>query len=107
LLHPVSRVRARTALVASADRSFRQRIGEILTGLRWQVREVEGGAQAWTEAELAAPEAVISQFAQSARRKGVPGNLSIPGEQPAAQRVAHALDGSPRAAKKPGGASSQ
>ena len=53
------RARPRTALVASADRSFRQRLNEILTGLRWQVREAEGGAQAWTEAETAAPEAVI------------------------------------------------
>jgi DNA-binding NtrC family response regulator len=54
-----SRVRSRTALVASADRSFRQRLSEILTGLRWQVREAEGGAQAWSEAEAAPPEAVI------------------------------------------------
>jgi DNA-binding NtrC family response regulator len=54
-----ARGRPRTALVASADRSFRQRLVEILTGLRWQVRESEGGAQAWSEAELAAPEAVI------------------------------------------------
>jgi len=54
-----SRVRPRTALVASADRSFRQRLSETLTGLRWQVREAEGGAQAWAEAESAAPEAVI------------------------------------------------
>ena len=53
------RARARTALVASADRSFRQRISEILTGLRWQVRETEGGAEAWGEAELTRPEAVI------------------------------------------------
>jgi DNA-binding NtrC family response regulator len=59
LLHPVARNRGRTVLVASADRNFRQRVSEILTGLRWQVREAEGGAQAWTEAELAAPEAVI------------------------------------------------
>jgi DNA-binding NtrC family response regulator len=59
LLHPVSRTRTRTALVASADRNFRQRIAEILTGLRWQVREAEGGAQAWTEAEASAPEAII------------------------------------------------
>jgi CheY-like chemotaxis protein len=49
----------RTALVASADRSFRQRIAETLRGLRWQVREVEGGAQAWAEAESAVPEAII------------------------------------------------
>ncbi|MDR3741383.1 MAG: sigma-54 dependent transcriptional regulator [Terracidiphilus sp.] len=53
------RIRPRTALVASADRNFRQRLNEILTGLRWQVREAEGGAEAWTEAELAIPEAVI------------------------------------------------
>jgi CheY-like chemotaxis protein len=53
------RPRPRTALVASADRSFRQRITETLSGLRWQVREVEGGAQAWAEAEAAAPEAII------------------------------------------------
>ncbi len=54
-----SRIRPRTALVASADRSFRQRLTEILTGLRWQVREAEGGAQAWAEAEAAPPEAII------------------------------------------------
>ncbi len=54
-----SRTHARTVVVASADRSFRQRIAETLTGLRWQVREVEGGAQAWAEAEAAAPEAII------------------------------------------------
>jgi DNA-binding NtrC family response regulator len=57
---PVSpRMRPRTALVASADRSFRQRLAHVLAGLRWQVREAEGGAQAWTEAETAPPEAVI------------------------------------------------
>jgi DNA-binding NtrC family response regulator len=54
-----SRIRPRTALVASADRNFRQRLTETLTGLRWQVREAEGGAQAWAEAEAAPPEAVI------------------------------------------------
>jgi DNA-binding NtrC family response regulator len=55
----VHRPRPRTALVASADRSFRQRLAEILSGLRWQVREAEGGAQAWAEAETAPPEAII------------------------------------------------
>jgi len=55
--HP--RIRPRTALVASADRSFRQRLSQILTGLRWEVREAEGGAEAWSEAEAAHPEAVI------------------------------------------------
>jgi DNA-binding NtrC family response regulator len=47
------------ALVTSADRSFRQRLAEILTGLRWQVREAEGGAEAWAEAECSSPEALI------------------------------------------------
>jgi DNA-binding NtrC family response regulator len=54
-----TRIRPRTALVASADRSFRQRLSEVLTGLRWQVREAEGGAQAWAESEAAPPEAII------------------------------------------------
>jgi len=58
-LPPLPRVRTRTALVASADRSFRQRLSEILTGLRWQVREAESGAQAWAEAEAMQPEAVV------------------------------------------------
>jgi DNA-binding NtrC family response regulator len=60
VLPPASnRVRPRTALVASADRSFRQRVTQVLAGLRWQVREADGGAQAWTEAEDTTPEAVI------------------------------------------------
>jgi DNA-binding NtrC family response regulator len=54
-----NRVRPRTVLVASADRSFRQRLAQILAGLRWQVREAEGGAQAWAEAETSPVEAVI------------------------------------------------
>jgi DNA-binding NtrC family response regulator len=54
-----SRTRPRTALVTSADQSFRRRLTEVLSGLRWQVREAEGGAQAWAEAEAARPEAVI------------------------------------------------
>jgi len=56
---PASRLRPRTALVTSADRSFRQRLAEVLTGLRWQVREAEGGAQAWAEAQSFSPEALI------------------------------------------------
>jgi len=55
--HP--RPRQRTALVTSADRSFRQRLVHVLTGLRWQVREAESGAQAWAEAEACSPEAAI------------------------------------------------
>jgi DNA-binding NtrC family response regulator len=59
LLQSVPRPRTRTALVASADGSFRERLSDILTGLRWQVRVAESGAQAWREAEAAAPEAII------------------------------------------------
>ena len=46
-------------MLTSSDSSFRQRLNETLTGLRWQVREAETGAQAWAEAESSAPEAVI------------------------------------------------
>ena len=58
-LPPPTRIRTRNALVASADSSFRQRLSEILTGLRWQVRLAESGAQAWAEAEATLPEAVV------------------------------------------------
>jgi DNA-binding NtrC family response regulator len=54
-----TRIRPRTVLVASADSNFRQRLSETLVGLRWQVREAEGGAQIWAHAEAAQPEAVI------------------------------------------------
>jgi DNA-binding NtrC family response regulator len=53
------RLRPRTALLASSDRSFRQRLNQTLTGLRWQVREAETGAEAWAEAESSTPEVVI------------------------------------------------
>ena len=59
LLSSTNRPRQRTALVASSDSSFRQRLSDILTGLRWQVRTVESGAQAWAEAEASTPEALI------------------------------------------------
>ena len=56
---PPPRLRTRTALVASSDRSFLERLSHTLTGLRWQVREAETGAQAWAAAEASSPEAVI------------------------------------------------
>jgi DNA-binding NtrC family response regulator len=46
-------------VVASADGNFRQRLSQVLVSLRWQVREAEGGAQAWAEAEAAPPEALV------------------------------------------------
>jgi DNA-binding NtrC family response regulator len=56
---PSPRIRQRTALVTSADRNFRQRLAHTLTGLRWTVREAEGGAEAWAEAAVAPLEAII------------------------------------------------
>jgi len=56
---PEIRMRPRTALLASADSSFRRRLNDILTGLRWQVREAQGGADAWRQAQAAPPQAVI------------------------------------------------
>lgn len=58
-LQPIPRVRPRTVLLASPDRNIRQRLHAQLSGLRWQVREAETGAEAWSEAEHAAPEAMI------------------------------------------------
>lgn len=54
-----TRVKPRTALIASADSSFRQRLSSILGGLRWQVREAHGGAQAWGEAMDLLPQTMI------------------------------------------------
>ncbi|HEV2323683.1 MAG TPA: sigma-54 dependent transcriptional regulator [Terracidiphilus sp.] len=51
--------RVRTALVASADSDFRRRLTQVLIGLRWQVREAGGGAEAWSQAEAIMPEAII------------------------------------------------
>jgi DNA-binding NtrC family response regulator len=59
VLPTATRNRPRTVLVASADRSFRQRLSQVLGGLRWQVREAEGGAEAWAEAQATQPEAII------------------------------------------------
>jgi len=50
---------ARTAILASADLSFRQRVRDALTGLRWQVREAGGGAEALAHLETSPAETVI------------------------------------------------
>lgn len=55
----VSRVRTRTALLASCDSSFLQRLSQTLAGLRWQVHEAGTGAEAWAAAECFTPDAVI------------------------------------------------
>ena len=50
---------ARSAVLASSDLSFRQRVRDILTGLRWQVREASGGAEAFAHLESFPAEALI------------------------------------------------
>jgi DNA-binding NtrC family response regulator len=52
-------VPARTAVVASADLSFRQRVKETLAGLHWKVREAGGGAEAMAHLDAGPAEAVI------------------------------------------------
>ena len=54
-----AQIKQRTALVTSADTSFRQSASSVLTGLRWHVREAQGGAQAWGEAMDVQPQTII------------------------------------------------
>jgi DNA-binding NtrC family response regulator len=56
---PAAAAAARTAVLASSDLSFRQRVRETLSGLRWQVREALGGAEALALLEAAPAEALI------------------------------------------------
>ncbi len=50
---------SRTAVLVSADISFRQRLAETLTGMRWKVREASGGAEALWYLEEASSEALL------------------------------------------------
>jgi DNA-binding NtrC family response regulator len=50
---------ARTVVLASADAGLRQRLRRSLTGLRWQVREATGGAEAMAQLEASRPEALL------------------------------------------------
>lgn len=50
---------ARTAILASADLSFRRRVRENLAGLSWQVREAGGGAEALVRLGDSPAEAMI------------------------------------------------
>src|SRR5271169_5496933 len=52
-------MQTRTAIVTSADLSFRQRVKETLTGLHWKVREAAGGAEAMAHLDSAPAEAMI------------------------------------------------
>jgi DNA-binding NtrC family response regulator len=49
----------RTVVLASADAALRQRLRTSLTGLRWQVREASGGAEAMAQLEDARSEALL------------------------------------------------
>jgi DNA-binding NtrC family response regulator len=49
----------RTAILTSADLSFRQRVRDALTALRWQVREAGGGAEALEHLAAAPAETMI------------------------------------------------
>jgi DNA-binding NtrC family response regulator len=56
----IARGRTRVVLIVSADSSLRERLRTSLAGLRWQVLEAPGGAQAWMVSETAAQlEAVL------------------------------------------------
>jgi DNA-binding NtrC family response regulator len=59
-LPPSPRIHPRTALVVSADRNFGQRLADILISLRWRVSVADSGSQAWVEAEMSTPEAVLT-----------------------------------------------
>jgi DNA-binding NtrC family response regulator len=50
---------ARTVVLASADAGLRQRLRASLVGLRWQVREAAGGAEAMSQLEDARSEALL------------------------------------------------
>ena len=50
---------ARTAMLASADASFRKRVRDALADLRWQVREAEGGAETLACLDAAPAETVV------------------------------------------------
>ncbi|MDE3106327.1 MAG: sigma-54-dependent Fis family transcriptional regulator [Acidobacteriota bacterium] len=52
-------VAIRTVVLASADVGLRQRLASRLKGLRWQVREAGGGAEAMAHLETLRPEAIL------------------------------------------------
>ena len=55
----VDGVVGRTVILASADTGLRQRLRISLAGLRWQVREAGGGAEAIAQMESSQPEAIL------------------------------------------------
>ena len=55
----IRQVQPRTAVLASADLSFRTRVREALRGLRWEVMEAGGGAEALAQLEERPAEVMI------------------------------------------------
>jgi CheY-like chemotaxis protein len=55
----VDGVVGKTVILASADTGLRQRLRASLAGLRWQVREAGGGAEAIAQMEASQPEAIF------------------------------------------------
>lgn len=53
------RVTTRAVVLASADAGLRERLKLGLTGMRWQVLEAGGGAEAMAQVELGRPEAMV------------------------------------------------
>lgn len=53
------RPRGRTVLIVTSDASLRERLRQSLSGLRWNVIEAPGGAEAWDAAEKASLEALL------------------------------------------------
>lgn len=55
----IRQVQPRTVVLASADVSFRTRVREVLRGLRWEVMEAQGGAEALAHLDAKPVEVMI------------------------------------------------
>jgi len=94
---------SRSVVVASADAALRQRLRTSLSGMRWQVREAAGGAEAMAyldeqTAEVLLldhwlPDLEVGEFAQQVQQMypevelmGMDGEL-LPGERPGPRRI--------------------
>lgn len=53
---------SKTVVLASADAALRQRLRDSLSGMRWQVTEASGGAEAMAQMEKQKPEALVMDF---------------------------------------------
>ncbi|HEY6413793.1 MAG TPA: sigma-54 dependent transcriptional regulator [Edaphobacter sp.] len=97
----VDGVVGRTVILASSDTGLRQRLRASLAGLRWQVREAGGGAEAIAQMEASQPEAIfvdswlpdleVSEFAGQIR-------LMYPGTE--LLRIDGVIDGAARSPRR-------